>query len=604
MAAACLAASAGGATAVPWLFSLAIDAIRLPDAHASRWFYGGLFLGVTAAASALRYRARTLLVAITGQIERTLRNELYAHLASVPVRHHAALRVGDRVARLTREITTACSVLDLFWYATQIAIAAGSLVMMALISPTLLIGAVLPLAIVPVLVHHRERSIRASMNEAGDQHARLTALTEESIVSARAVRAYVAEAREIERFAQANDDHERTHLQIAQAFATLNLIGQVLGGVAAVIVLWLGAAQVMSGTIGFAEFLAFFGYFSLVQSSVLGLGSILNHAERCLAAAARIAEVFAWPAPAPERELELQPDLEAQPEPEPPIAQAPRSPAHTTPAHTTLSTVTEVAKRAQTTQAPAAVELRDLTFSHGDTPLLDRVSLRIASGAIVAIVGPNGSGKSTLAALLLRVLEPPRGTIFLDGLDLCDWRLSSLRRDVALVPEEPHLFDGTIADNVAFGQGGRRSSDAIDAALDVAALRGVLAHLPDGLDSIVGERGTRLSGGQRQRLALARALAIEPRLLVLDGALSAVDASTERAIMASLRRAARTTIVITNRPSVAAAADQVILFENGRIVDRGRHHELTTRNAAYLAAVRQESLEHHVEHVAPVGPID
>jgi ATP-binding cassette subfamily B protein len=240
------------------------------------------------------------------------------------------------------------------------------------------------------------------------------------------------------------------------------------------------------------------------------------------------------------------------------------------------------------------IEFRNLTFKHGDAVILDNVSAVIPAGTTTAIVGATGSGKSSLLHLLPRLYNPPVGTVFVDGVDVRHIPLATLRGAIGFVPQEPFLFSATIAENIAFGaRNGQDARDRIEAAAAVARLDKDLADFPKGYDTVVGERGITLSGGQKQRTAIARAIVLDPRILVLDDALSAVDTYTEEEILGRLRRVLheRTAIIVSHRISTVRGADQILVIDQGRIVERGTHDELVARDGLYAELYRKQLLE-------------
>ncbi len=246
-------------------------------------------------------------------------------------------------------------------------------------------------------------------------------------------------------------------------------------------------------------------------------------------------------------------------------------------------------------EVAGAIEFRDLTFAYGDRPVLEHVSVRIEAGQTVALVGPTGSGKSTLISLLPRLFDPPPGTVFIDGVDVRDLSLSQLRGAIGFVPQEAFLFSESIADNIAFGVGGAATADRarVEWAAGVARLDKDVAGFPNGYDTMVGERGITLSGGQKQRAAMARALMTDPRILVLDDALSAVDTYTEEEILGRLKGVMRerTSIIVSHRVSTVRHADLILVLERGRVIERGTHDDLVRLDGFYAELYRKQLLE-------------
>jgi len=333
------------------------------------------------------------------------------------------------------------------------------------------------------------------------------------------------------------------------------------------LVLWLGSRDVIRGRITLGQFVAFNAYLAMLAWPMIAFGWVTNMLQRGMASWKRMLEV--------------------------------------------LDTVPAIHDTATPRQLEilGAIEFRDLTFAYDGTPVLDHVSATIAAGETVALVGVTGSGKSTLVNLLARLHDPPRGTVFVDGVDVLDISLATLRGAMGFVPQEPFLFSDTLAANVAFGLDARTSSRGAAAPVDplVAADRGArireaaatarldkdVADFPKGYETMVGERGITLSGGQKQRAAIARAVIVDPRILVLDDALSAVDTYTEEEILSRLRGVMRqrTSIIVSHRISTVREADQILVLDEGRIVERGTHDSLVRRNGVYAALHRKQLLE-------------
>jgi ATP-binding cassette subfamily B protein len=377
-------------------------------------------------------------------------------------------------------------------------------------------------------------------------------------------------------------------------------------GLAAMIVLWLGSREVILGRITIGQFVAFNAYLTMLSWPVIGFGWVTSMAQRGMASWKRMVEVFdAEPAI---RDGQLLQN-----------AQSHALPGQKASAGSASSAVGVSLIRGD-------IEFRDLSFSYGNTPVLAHVSARIEAGQTAALVGPTGSGKSTLISLLARLHDPPPGTVFIDGVDVREMPLARLRGGIAFVPQEPFLFSDTVGDNGAFGldalvaegeagealvgptfRSGATDEIARSGAAEAAAWRQAriaeaaavarldkdMADFPRGFDTIVGERGITLSGGQKQRTAIARAVIANPRILILDDALSAVDTYTEEEILSRLRGVMRqrTSIIVSHRISTVRDADQILVLDAGRIAERGTHDSLIQQHGLYAALHRQQLLE-------------
>jgi ATP-binding cassette subfamily B protein len=382
----------------------------------------------------------------------------------------------------------------------------------------------------------------------------------------RVVRAYRQEAHETERFSRANQEYLRRNRVLIRLQGAFFPSMTLFLGFGSMLVLWLGSRDVIHGKITLGEFVAFNGYLVMLAWPMIAFGWVTNMLQRGLASWGRMLEVL---------------------EHEPAIGDA------------------GVTAAGRSAALDGAVEFRHLTFTYpgADRPVLADVSLRIEPGQTVAFVGGTGSGKSTLINLLPRMHEPPPGTVFLDGVDVREIPLERLRGAIGFVPQEPFLFSVQIAENIAFGVRPRTNTDTHggDAALErrmqdaaaVARLDKDIESFPKGYQTAVGERGITLSGGQKQRTALARALMVDPRVLILDDALSAVDTYTEEEILGRLRGVMRqrTSIIVAHRVSTVRDADQIFVLDHGRIVERGHHDALVARGGLYATLYRKQLLE-------------
>ncbi len=391
----------------------------------------------------------------------------------------------------------------------------------------------MPLVLVSWLVRHYGRQVHDRYEEVQAQLAEMNALVQENLAGARVVRAYTQEAQEEARFAVANEEYVSRNRRLVWISGILHPGIGFLMGLGSLTVLWLGGRMVVASTITLGEFVAF--------------GVVPRHAQ--------LADDRPRLGGEP---LRARRGLDA-PHPRDPRRARPRSATRT---------------RCRSGEIRGDVEFRSLSFAYDGAAVLRDVDLRVPAGTTVAIVGPTGSGKSTLVSLLPRLFDAPPGTLFVDGHDVRRIPLATLRGAVGFVPQESFLFSATVRENVAFGAG--RGRAAPEWAAGIAQLAKDVRDFPRGFETTVGERGITLSGGQKQRTALARALAVDPRILVLDDALSAVDTETEEQILDGLREVmrARTTFLVSHRVSTVKEADLIVVLREGRIVERGTHDEL------------------------------
>jgi len=594
----CVVCTRAVALASPLVLGFAIDDLTRGVTRAKLAGYGALLLGIGLVSGVFLFLQRRILIGASRDIEYDMRNDFFAHLETLPHSYFQTHRTGDLMSRATNDLNAVRMMIgpSIMYSANTMLTLVVALFVMIGIDARLTLFALIPMPFVSISVkvfgsaiHKRFELIQAQLSD-------VSAAAQESLSGVRVVRAYRQEHAELERFRRSNEEYlqRNRRLIVLQGFFFPSM--SFFLGLGALLVLWLGGREVVRGRMSVGEFVAFNSYLTMLSWPMIAFGWVTNMLQRGMASWKRMLEV-----------LDTVPAIQDQPQ-------------------STLSTQSNSfsANSARSAVIRGAIEFRDLVFSYGDIPVLNHVSATIAAGETVALVGVTGSGKTTLISLLARLHDPPPGTVFIDGVDVRDLPLATLRSAIGFVPQEPFLFSDTLGDNVAFGLDAqefaglkgprydRRSDNAvadvrsatllgsrdgrdekIQAAAAVARLDKDVADFPKGYDTMVGERGITLSGGQKQRTAIARAVVIDPRILILDDALSAVDTYTEEEILSRLRTVMRerTSIIVSHRISTVRDADRIFVLDDGRIVEQGSHDALIRHNGLYAELHRKQLLE-------------
>lgn len=549
-----LAAAAFGLVS-PLLLGRAIDALRGAPSAATLARYGALVLGFALLQGVFNFLQRRILVAVSRDIEYDLRNLYFAHLERLDAAFYQRFRIGDLMTRSASDLGAVRMMCGpaIMYSVHTLATALGALAGMLWLDPALTVVALVALPAVAAATKVFGDRIHRRYEVVQREFSTLTARAQENLAGVRVVRAFAREAAEERAFAGANRRYVDANLGLArwQAAFYPSLSGLIGLGFAAV--LGFGGWRVLAGGISVGELVTFHFFLAKLTWPMIAIGWVINLAQRGAASWARLREV-----------------LDA----EPAVADAPDA--------------------VDPGELAGAVRFAGLTLRYrAEGPdVLTELELELPAGTTVGVVGRTGAGKSTLLALLPRLVDPPPGTLFVDGHDVRRIPLARLRGAIAAVPQETFLFSATIAENVAFGRPSAGRAE-IEEAVALAGLDADLSAFPQGLDTRVGERGVTLSGGQKQRVALARALLRRPRILLLDDCLSALDARTEARVLDNLRRVlpGRTVFLVAHRVSTVEAADLILVLDGGRIVERGSHAELLARGGLYAELDRLQRIE-------------
>jgi len=504
-----------------------------------------LIVGLTLLQGIFTFARSYLVQSAAERVAYDMRNELYAHLQRLTYAFYDQSQTGQLMSRATEDINNIRAMLVMAMRPLVLAVATLIAVTIILLRIDLLL-AVVALSIMPFLIWYSVRfgvAIRPMFLKVQEQFGSMTSALQENVAGSRVVRAFAQEQAESDRFEAELEELFERNLRAARRWAFAFPLTLLLSGVSLAAVLWLGGYQVLTGAISVGTLVAFNRYLTLLNDPVRWLGLVVNRIARAIASGERIFGT-----------LDTKPKIEDRPD------------------------------AIELTKARGDVRFDDVSFAFAGTrrAALENVSFTAEPGQIVALVGPTGAGKSAIVNLIPRFYDARSGRVLVDGHDVRDLTLNSLRRQIAIVPQETFLFSVSIRENIAYGSPAASQAE-IEAAAKAAQAHEFVAALPEGYETEVGERGVSLSGGQKQRLAIARALLLDPPILILDDATASVDTETEEAIRRALRTvmAGRTSFVVAQRLTTVQAADQILVLEAGRIVERGTHRELLARAGFY-----------------------
>ncbi|HEX8454393.1 MAG TPA: ABC transporter ATP-binding protein [Longimicrobium sp.] len=536
-----------------------IDALSVPGTTRTAIFrYAALSLGVATLAGAARYGMREILNGVSRWVELDLRNDFFERLLRLDAGFYAQHPTGDIMSRATSDIAAVRMVAGpaYMYLASTVVFALFALTRMVWIDPWMTATTLIPILLLPPVTIWFGKVIHERFEKIQEQQGLLSTVAQENLAGQRIVKAYGQEEYQSGRFREISHEYLRRNVELARTSGLFYPSLGLLGGLAMMTALWVGGRAIMAGDITNGDFVVFILYLGMLIWPMIALGWVVNLFQRGAASMGRVSRV-----------------LDAVPA----VADAPDA--------------------AAPERVRGEIEFRGVSFRYPGTErdVLRDVSFRVPPGSTVAIVGPTGSGKSTVVQLLTRTYDPTEGEVRLDGVPVSLWPLERLRAEVAVVPQDTFLFSTTIEDNLALGfhePDAERRGARVRAAAEVARLHDTVAAFPAGYDTLLGERGINLSGGQKQRAALARAIAREARVLVLDDALSAVDTHTEYEILEGLRGVLeeRTSIIVSHRVTAVMHAELILVLDDGRVAEQGTHTELLQRGGVYAALQRRQLL--------------
>jgi ATP-binding cassette subfamily B multidrug efflux pump len=556
----CLLATATLAMAVPYLLKRAIDAISRGAPPQQVTAYAGIIVAIAVVQAVVRTFSRALIFNVGRDVEYDLRNDLFVHLQKLPLSYYQEQHTGDLMSRLINDVTAVRMLLGpgiLNFVNTPVYYAYAISIMLTL-DVRLTLAALLPYPLLLLVVKHYSRRLLEHTLRVQQGLAEMSSRVQENLSGIHVVHAYATEAGETAAFAALNQRFKEQSMQLARVRGQILPVMKTAASLGTLVVLWYGGVEVVNGRLSLGDLGAFIGYLNLLAWPTMAMGWMLSVLQRGRAAMSRLDHIF-----------DAQPSICDRPDAAPLAA------------------------------IESRIEFRDVDFAYRTAgnghQVLGGVCFRIEPGQKLALVGRTGAGKSTVAMLLPRLFDVSGGRILLDGRDIRTVPLAQLRRSIGFVPQDPFLFSATVRANICFGLD-QADEPAMRRAAAIAGVAPDIESFPRGYDTIVGERGITLSGGQKQRLTLARAIITDPRILVLDDALSSVDIRTERAILRALEEVMRnrTSIVIAHRLSTIQDADVIAVVDDGRVIELGDHASLLAQEGLYADLFRQQRLEEEI----------
>jgi len=545
---------------IPRVIKYAIDDLTLEVISPSHLlFYGLEVLVLALGIGGFRYVWRYFLLGAARRIEKTLRDRLFIHLQTLSPSYFSRTRVGDLMAHATNDIEAVRMSLSMgvVFMVDTIFLGVLTIFFMIYIHPQLTLYAVLPMPLITLITLLFSRTIHHRFEILQKTFASLTERVREAITGIRVIKAYVLEERERERLSELSKDYIQRNLNVTKVWGMFLPLILFFSNLSMAIVLYLGGELTIFQSISTGDFVAFMSYLGLLAWPMMALGWAINMIQRGSASMDRLNRIFAE-----------------------------------TPEIYDASGIT------RSGLLQGSIEMRGLSFSpgNGGNPLLQDIHITVEKGERLVVVGRTGSGKTIFCNLMTRILEPSQGYLFFDGVEIHEIPLEVLRKSIGYIPQDTFLFSDTIRDNIAFGKMDATDKE-IEEAARLAQIYDEMMEFPEGMNTMVGEKGITLSGGQRQRIAIARAILMDPPIFILDDALSSVDIQTEERILEGLDKflKGKTSILITHRIAPLRRADRIIVLEEGQVAETGDHKTLLSKGGIYTDLYRQRQLEEELE---------
>ncbi|HJU63178.1 MAG TPA: ABC transporter ATP-binding protein [Candidatus Binatia bacterium] len=559
----CLFATATLVMWIPWWIREAVRIIESGGSLRDVTFYAAVIAAAAVVQGLTRTCSRALIFNAGRDVEYDLRNDLFAHLEKLPLSFYHSQRTGDLMSRVVNDISAVRMMLGpgILNFVNAPLYLVYALVLMLSMDVRMTLAALVPFPLLILAVAKFRGRILKSSLEVQQQMSNLSSHVQENLSGIHVVKAYTREEFQTRQFIALNDDFQTKSLELARMRGIITPIMQGFNALTVLIVIWYGGIRVIEGDLLVADIVAFVAYLNVLAWPTAAFGWMVSLVERGRAAMKRLEEI-----------LKTVPEIAS---PEEPLPLRPMK---------------------------KGIEFRDVSFAYGRQSnghgALEDINFSLPVGRSVGIVGRIGSGKSTVAQLVPRLLDASSGAILMDGQDIRKVSLRDLRKTLGYVPQDPFLFSMSLRRNLAFGRD-NVSDEALRRAVKIAKLDRDLEIFPQGLETIVGERGVTLSGGQKQRATLARALVIDPPVLILDDCLSSVDAQTEAEILHQLRSILKekTCLIISHRISAVKEADEILVLDEGKIIERGTHEELIDRGGVYADLYRQQQLSEELEQI-------